>query len=86
MVIHAYSDSKHRTELTSDDVRPVHSALYRTGGKERQFTVTEIHRMLQEDGITPTTTEWASSIFFAPKEDSSLCFYVNYCNLNASNE
>lgn len=43
--------TKPRTELTSDTVRTVKSALYRAGPPERKFAATELDRLLQEEVI-----------------------------------
>lgn len=74
--------AKNRIELTHSDVRPIQSAPYRAGSRPRQFSGTEICRMLREDVLEPTRTERGSPIIFAPKKECSLRFGVDYHRLS----
>lgn len=39
--------------------------------------------MLKDNVAEPTLSEWDAPIFFAPRKDCSLWFWVNYQKLNA---
>lgn len=75
--------STHRTELTSDGVRPVHSAPYQAGPAARQLVANEIDRILIENIIELAKTDWASPIVSALNKDGSLRLYVDYRRLRA---
>lgn len=62
---------KNRIELTHNYINPIHSAPYRAGPKERQFTATEIDRILRENVTELSTTEWESPSVFSPKKNGS---------------
>lgn len=49
--------SKHRIELLNDEVRPVHSTLYRVGTTARQFTAVEKTRIVSKNVIEPALTK-----------------------------
>lgn len=61
----------------------MHSIPYQAGTKYRQFAATEIDKMLKRDVIKPETTEWASLILFAFKNDVSISLCVDYRKVNA---
>lgn len=75
--------AKHRIELNDRNTAPVHSTPYRAGPKTRGFERVKIDKMLVGNIIEPAQTEWASPIVFAPKEDGTLRFCVDYRKLNA---
>lgn len=60
----------------------MHSALYSSIPASRQLEKTEIDKMLQLGEIEPEQTEWMSPIFFVPKKDGALRFFVEYRRLN----
>lgn len=74
--------AQHRIDITLDSKGLAHSALYRAGTKSRQFTVTKIDKILNEDIIEPTTTERAIRAVFAQKKVVSLCCCVDDEKLN----
>lgn len=61
--------AKHIIQLTSDEVRPIHSALYRSGTPARQFEKAEVDKIFKMKVLEPAQTEWASQIAVAPKKD-----------------
>lgn len=76
------STAKHRVELVDPNTPPVPSAPYRAGPKARELEKTEINKVLAENIIEPAQTEWASPIVFAPKEDGTVRFCVDYRKVN----
>lgn len=60
--------SKDLIELTFQDVLPVYSVAHQSGITARQIVASKTDPTLKKDIIQPNKTEWASSIFFAPKE------------------
>lgn len=50
------SVAKHRTELTSDKVRPVHCAPYRAGPRAHEFEMMDMDKMLKMGDIEPAKT------------------------------
>lgn len=58
---------RHRFELTANDTRPVHSALYHTDPIAWQHDAKGIPKMLQENVVEPASIERASPILFTPK-------------------
>lgn len=61
--------AKHRLDLLNEDVRMVHSALYRARSTMMKFAVANNGWMIIEKVIKSGTTEWAASIVFTPKTD-----------------
>lgn len=49
--------ARHRIDLLNDEVRSVHSALYRAGPTARQFAAAEGNRLIAKKVIEPITTE-----------------------------
>lgn len=74
--------AERRDELTDERVRPVHRTPYSTVPTARLFEGMEIDRMLQNEFIAPSTTEWAGQIVFTMKKNSPLRFCVDYCKLD----
>ena len=74
--------TEHRIQL-SPGSKPVHQAPYRAGPLQRQIEKKDIIKMLEKSLIELATTDWASSIVFAPEPDGSLRFCVEYRRLNA---
>lgn len=60
---------------------PVHSAPYRAGPKTRDSERIDKDKMLGDKIIVPARTEGASSIVFAPKNDGTARFCVDYYTL-----
>lgn len=66
--------SKHRTELTPENIQPIHSEPYWAGSKARKFDKAEIKKMLLQKVMEPARAEWTATIVFSPEKDESLCF------------
>lgn len=49
--------SEHQFNLSSDDIKPVHSAPYRAGPTARRATVVRINGILPESVIEQATTK-----------------------------
>lgn len=74
--------AKPRIELDSAGEHPIHSAPYPTGLRAQKFEKQKIYKMLATDVIEPAQTEWAA-LFFAPKKDGIVQFFMDYRKLNA---
>lgn len=61
--------TKYRIELTSRQVRPIHSAPHRAGPKVRVLKKEKLEKMTKMGVIEASHTEWASPIVFVPKKD-----------------
>ena len=75
--------TEHRIELLPD-AKPHRQMPYRMGHREREFERTEIDKMLKDNVIRASRSEWASPIVLAPKGDGSLRFCVDYRRVNAA--
>ena len=62
--------TQHRIDL-KPDTKPVFQPPYRAGPRQRELEQMEIQRMLEQDVIEPSMSEWAAPIVFAPKKDGS---------------
>lgn len=69
--------------LIEDTTKPVHSAPYCAGMRTREFEIVEINKMLAQNVFEPAQTEWSAQIVFAPKENDTMRFRVDYRKLNA---
>lgn len=74
--------AKHRIELLKDTDKPIHSAHYRVGRKTSEFEKVKIDKMLAQKVVERAQSEWAPPIVFAPKQDGTLRFCVDYRRLN----
>lgn len=75
--------AKRQTKLNSGWKRPIPSASSRASVRAREFEKHEMDRMLAMDVIKPTQTKSEAPKVLAPKEDGTLRFCMDYCNLNA---
>lgn len=73
--------AKYCIELTFG-ATSVFSTPYRAGPKAREVPHDETARMFKLEVIEPATAEWSARIVFAPKQDGTLCFCVNYRKVN----
>ena len=73
--------TKHRIELLPG-TRPIRQHPYRTGMKSKEFEAEQIEKMLRDNVIRPSKSEWASPVVLAPKNDGTLRFCVDYRKLN----
>lgn len=73
---------KHLFDLTSPDVRPIHSAQYRAGRHVREFGRDGFEKLLKMKGINPAQTEWAAPTVFIPNKDGALRIRVDYQKFN----
>lgn len=60
------NSAKLRSELTSNNMRPVYSTLSGAGPIVTHTVASEIQKMLKEEVTEPASTEWTGSIIFAP--------------------
>lgn len=68
------SVAKHGFELTSDELRPVHSASYRAGPETSEFEKQEICKMVKLGVIQLTEKKWTAPIVLAPRRSDSYAF------------
>ena len=73
--------TKHRIEVVPG-TRPIRQHPYRTGMRAKVFEASEIEKMLRDNVIRPSKSEWASPVVLAPKNDGTLRFCVDYRKLN----
>lgn len=64
----------HRIELTSKDTRPVHNTPYQAGAKYRQFSATQIDKMIRQDVIEPAC---GILVVLAPKKTIAHSVFVS---------
>lgn len=73
--------AKNHVKLTAPEVSSFNSALFRAGLEELQFENENIDKMLHIEIIERAQSEWALLIEFAPKNDGSQRFCINYRKL-----
>jgi hypothetical protein len=69
----------HRVKTTGG---PIFQQPYRARPFALTAEQTEVNRMLAEDIIEPSTSEWSSLVVLAPKRDGEKRFCVDYRKLN----
>ena len=76
------------TDLSKHEIRVVDDELF----KERiqrilPLMVDEVHahmkEMIEEDAIWPSQSPWCNAVVLVCKKDGGLCFWINFCKLNA---
>jgi hypothetical protein len=70
----------HRVKTTGE---PIFQQPHRARPFSRTAEETEVNRMLAEDIIEPSTSEWSSPVVSAPKRDGGMLFCVDYRKLNS---
>jgi Reverse transcriptase (RNA-dependent DNA polymerase) len=73
----------HRVKTTGG---PIFQQPYRAGQFARTAEQTEVNRMLAEEIIEPTTSEWSSPVVLVPKRDGGMRLCVDYRKLNNPTE
>lgn len=68
--------------MTTNDICPDHSVLYRAGPTARQLAAKGLPKVFQEETIEPAPTEWAIPVNCAPKKDGRFILCVDYCRLS----
>lgn len=71
---------KHKIDLLNNI--PISSTIYRTSPKEKEIIDEEIEKMLKNNIIEPSTSNFSSPIVLVSKKDGSKRFCVDYRNLN----
>eukprot|EP00834_Sanchytrium_tribonematis_P007705 NODE_743_length_4284_cov_0.513501.p1 type:complete len:326 gc:universal NODE_743_length_4284_cov_0.513501:3845-2868(-) len=64
------------------DCEPVRSGIPRLSPEEIKMIRTECEKMLLDDKIEPSKSDWRSAVVLIPKPDGSVRFCVNYKQLN----
>ena len=73
--------TKHRIDVVSGTT-PIRQYPYRTAMRANEFEASEIEKMLRDNVIRPSKSEWASPVVLAPKNDGTPRFCVDYRKLN----
>ena len=69
-----------------DDAKPVRKSPYRLQPRELQHLRECIDKWLQKGWIRPSTSSWASPVFFVSKKNGELRLVVDYRGLNAQTQ
>ena len=68
--------------IDTEGQRPIHSAPYRAGPKERAVIEGQIQEMLDNNVIRPSRSPWSSPVVLVNKKDGSVRFCIDYRKLN----
>ncbi|GES88975.1 retroviral-like aspartic protease 1 [Rhizophagus clarus] len=68
--------------IITENVHPIKKNAYKAASKENEFIEKEIHEMLKQDLIQPSSSPWSFPVVIVKKKNSQLRFCVNYKPLN----
>ena len=69
--------------IDTSDHRPIRLLHYQTPIAQRDAIKILVNQMQQQGMVRPSSSPWASPVVLVPKKDGSVCFCVDYHNLNA---
>lgn len=77
------TNATHRAELSTPAKKPINSISNRAGPKRRDLDKNEIDNIFSMNAIKPALTECVYPIAFAPNNDGTIRFCIDYRRLNA---
>ena len=80
------SRAEHVHQIHTADAPPIRQASYRIPHAYRDTVRNELHRLVADDIIKPSSSPWASPIVLVFKKDKSLRLCVDYRPLNAMSD
>ena len=72
--------------VDTGDKRPVHMPPYREGPKHREIIQEHVKKMLDDEIIEPSRSNWSSPVVLAPKPNGGVRFCVDFRKLNEITE